>query len=97
MALPRYRLRSRRPVNYVGRDSPNVGVPLGDGLIDYATFFDTLIATGYTRTRLAYELCYRCETAQTGQSTPLREQFKTAWRPFVAKGRRQVARAAVAR
>ena len=55
VALPRYRYEPAL-VNYVAEPARMLAVPMGEGLIDYDTFFETLIETGYTGT-VAYEMC----------------------------------------
>lgn len=54
-ALPRYRYEPAL-VNYVAEPARMLAVPMGEGLIDYGTFFDTLVEVGYTGT-VAYEMC----------------------------------------
>ena len=95
VALPRYRYEPAL-VNYVAEPARMLGVPMGEGLIDYATFFDTLIATGYSGT-VAYEMC---SSLRDGGNLPnldaYAQQFKDYMASYVAKANAELA-AAVAR
>mgnify|MGYP001413983330 CR=1 FL=1 len=53
--LPRYRYRPEL-VNYVAEPPVMKAVPIGEGIIDYPTFFATLAEVGYNGA-IAYELC----------------------------------------
>ncbi len=95
VALPRYRYEPAL-VNYVEETPRMLGVPLGEGLIDYATFFDTLVATGYTGT-VAYEMCSSLrDGGKLDSLDAYARQFQDYMAPYVAKADAGVA-AAVAR
>ena len=95
VALPRYRYEPAL-VNYVAEPARMLGVPMGEGLIDYATFFDTLIATGYSGT-VAYEMCSSLrDGGNLANLDAYAQQFKDYMAPYVAKANAELA-AAVAR
>ena len=95
VALPRYRYEPAL-VNYVAEPARMLGVAMGEGLIDYETFFDTLIAEGYTGT-VAYEMCSSLRDGGNLDSLDAyARQFQEYMAPFVAKANAGVA-AAVAR
>ena len=84
VALPRYRYEPAL-VNYVAEPARMLGVPMGEGLIDYATFFDTLIATGYSGT-VAYEMCSSLrDGGNLDNLDAYAQQFKDYMAPYVAK------------
>ena len=95
VALPRYRYEPAL-VNYVSEPARMLGVPLGEGLIDYGTFFNTLIETGYTGT-VAYEMCSSLRNGGSLDSLDAyARQFLDYMAPYVEKANAGVA-AAVAR
>lgn len=53
--MPRY-VYENHLTNYVARDSALRAVPMGEGIIDYKTFFEALREIGY-RGYIAYEMC----------------------------------------
>ncbi len=90
VALPRYRYEPAL-VNYVAEPARMLGVPLGEGLIDYGTFFDTLIETGYTGT-VAYEMCSSLRNGGSLESLDAyARQFQNYMAPYVAKAGAEVA------
>jgi len=94
VALPRYRYEPAL-VNYVEEPARMLGVPLGEGLIDYGTFFDTLIETGYTGT-VAYEMCSSLRNGGSLDSLDAyARQFQDYMAPYVEKANAGAAAAAV--
>jgi len=53
--LPRFRYESNL-TNYIGQDDVLRAVPIGEGIIDYETYFNTLKEIGY-QGYLVYEMC----------------------------------------
>ena len=72
-----------------------LAVPMGEGMIDYATFFDTLIEVGYSGT-VAYELCSSLRGGgNLDNLDTYARHFKDYMAPYVAKANTELAAAVV--